>query len=246
MAKPHLRTWGWSILFLTIALAAKIQAQEVVATKIESAGTSSEVLTLSVRDAADAHGQRSQTSDKDPAAALTDWVKALDTLEATVVQQIYANGTLLEESRGRFAMAPPLLLWQIYEPFPQTILLDEERLQIYDQDLGQLTIQSLSNASGPMPADLLLQPDQLVNGEYAITRQIHGDEHTYRLAPRASSSLFQALDIVLTEGVLTSLSVYDWQGQHTRLLFERVLVNQPQPLTQFQLVVPEGTDVIRG
>jgi outer membrane lipoprotein carrier protein len=170
----------------------------------------------------------------------------LETLEATVMQGIYAGETLLEESWGRFAMAPPLLLWQIDEPFPQILLLDEERLQIYDQDLGQLTIQSLSNASAPMPVDLLMRPDRLADGDYTVTRQIVDDEQIYRLAPRASSSLFQALDIVLLDGVLTTLVIHDWQGQQTRLAFDNVSVNQPLPATKFQLVVPEGTDVIRG
>jgi outer membrane lipoprotein-sorting protein len=46
--------------------------------------------------------------------------------------------------------------------------------------------------------------------------------------------------------VITTLVIYDWQGQQTRLAFDNVSVNQPLPATQFQLVVPEGTDVIRG
>lgn len=182
----------------------------------------------------------------DPAVALANWMKRLETLEATVVQRIYANETLLEESRGRFVMAPPLLLWQIHEPFPQTLILDEAQLQIYDQDLEQLTIQSLSSASGPMPADLLMRPEQLVNGDYTITRRAVDGEEIYRLTPRGSSALFQMLDIILAGEVLTALVIYDWQGQQTRLLFDNVAVNQSLSEQQFQLIVPEGTDVIRG
>ena len=65
-------------------------------------------------------------------------------------------------------------------------------------------------------------------------------------SPRSSSSLFRALEIVLTGEVLTRLVIYDWQDQQTRLSFSNVSANQPLPATRFQLVVPEGTDVIRG
>lgn len=183
---------------------------------------------------------------EEPALELARWIMSLNSLEAKLIQRIYANGALLEESRGSFSMAPPLLLWHIREPFPQILLLDETRLQIYDEDLAQLTIQPLPNSVGQMPADLLMQPQQLVNGDYTVTHQIHGLDHTYRLTPSASSSLFQALDIVLTDGVLAALVIYDWQGQETRLLFDEVAVNEPLPPTRFQLVVPEGTDVING
>ena len=246
MPSPSQRAWLGPILCWVLLLAPQLQSQESVAPKAGPSGASPAGSRQSTSDGEGQLQQTSQPLEEDPAVSLARWMTGLETLEATVTQRIYANETLLEESRGRFAMAPPRLLWQIYEPFPQTLLLDEEQLQIYDQDLGQLTIQSLSNASGPMPADLLMRPDRLANGDYTITRRVLNDEQIYRLTPNASSTLFQALDIALIGGVLTTFVIYDWQGQQTRLAFDNVSVNQPLPATQFQLVVPEGADVIRG
>lgn len=240
------RAWCGLILCWVILLAPHLQSQALISAQIESMVDGPATPTQSTSNSVGPLQQTTQIVEEDPAVALARWMKGLETLEATVVQRIYASETLLEESRGHFAMAAPLLLWQIHEPFPQTLLLDEEWLQIYDQDLGQLTIQPLSNASGQMPADLLMRPDRLVNGDFTITRQTLGGEQIYQLAPRSSSSLFRALEIVLAGEVLTSLVIYNWQDQQTRLSFSNVSVNQPLPATRFQLVVPEGTDVIRG
>lgn len=179
-------------------------------------------------------------------SSLIQWLQGLETLEATLVQRIYANGELLEESQGNFAMAPPLLVWRILEPFPQTLLIDESQLQIYDEDLAQLTIRSRSASLGPLPADLLLQPELLANGDYRVSSQIRGDTITYRLSPSNGSSLFQAVDIVLVRGVLNQIAIYDWQDQQTLLSFTNVAMNRSLSPSRFRLAVPEGTDVIDG
>lgn len=179
-------------------------------------------------------------------SSLIQWLQGLETLEATLVQRIYANGELLEESQGNFAMAPPLLVWRIVEPFPQTLLIDESQLQIYDEDLAQLTIRSRSASMDLMPADLLMRPELLANGDYRVSSQIRGDTTTYRLSPSNGSSLFQAVDIVLVRGVLNQIAIYDWQDQQTLLSFTNVAVNRPLSPSRFRLAVPEGTDVIDG
>lgn len=242
-----LKRYLWACLLPTLSwanlMAPQLQAQGPSTSEIAPTVADSEA---PVESPYNVFNQSQQTVEENPASALAEWMRGLKTLEATVVQRVFANGNLVEESRGHFAMSPPLLLWQVYEPFPQTLLLDKERLQIYDEDLGQLSIQLLSNISGPMPADLLMKPDQLINGDYTITREVLGNDHTYRLVPTASSSLFQALDIVLAEDLLAALVIYDWRGQQTHLLFESVVLNQPLSPARFELVVPEGTDVIRG
>ena len=93
-----------------------------------------------------------------PAQALSQRMSALDGMRADIVQKIYANGVVLEESQGTMALAKPNLRWQIDTPLPQVILVRQNELQIYDEDLAQLTIRDWTDAQNETPADVLMEP----------------------------------------------------------------------------------------
>ena len=177
---------------------------------------------------------------------LVQWIASIGTLQASMVQRIFVDGVLLEESQGSFAMQAPHMRWEVTAPFPQILLLNDRQLQIYDADLAQLTLHDLGGDNAPLPGDLLMRPEQLANGDYLVTREQDDARVSYRLIPKASSTLFQAIDVTVKAGQLESLVIYDWQGQQTQMIFTQVQINQPIAPALFQLDVPEGTDVIHG
>lgn len=181
-----------------------------------------------------------------PAEQLAERLAGLNGVRAGIEQRIYADGTLLEQSQGSVAVARPNLLWQLDTPFPQIIILNDKQLKIYDPDLAQLTVRDLSAASGETPASLLVQPERLLNGDYSITQVNDQGQRAFRLSPKASSAIFQLLEIVFVDNVLESLTIWDWQRQQTKITFLDVSVEPSIPASLFELSVPEGTDVIRG
>jgi len=181
-----------------------------------------------------------------PAQALTQRMVALDGMRAAIVQKIYANGVVLEESQGSVALAKPNLRWQVDTPFPQVILVKRDELQIYDEDLAQLTIRDLSAAVSETPADVLMQPERLLSGDYTVTLDRVEAREVYRLFSDASSALFQRLDIVFAEDILESLTILDWQSQQTQILFVDVEILSELPASLFELSLPQDTDVVRG
>ncbi len=181
-----------------------------------------------------------------PAHSLTQRMSSLDGMRAGIVQKIYANGVLLEESQGSIALAKPNLRWQVDTPFPQVILVKQDELQIYDEDLAQLTIRDLADTVSETPADVLMQPERLLSANYRVTLDRADAHQVYRLYSDASSSLFQLLEIVFAEGVLASLTILDWQDQQTQIHFSDVEILSELPPSLFELSVPQDTDVIRG
>lgn len=181
-----------------------------------------------------------------PAQALSQRMSALDDMRADIVQTIYANGVVLEESQGSMALAKPNLRWQVDTPFPQVILAKQNELQIYDEDLAQLTIRDLSDAVSETPADVLMQPERLLGADVTVTLDRVEAREVYRLFSDASSALFQRLDIVFVSGVVESLTIVDWQNQQTQVFFSDVEILPELPPSLFELLVSEGTDVIRG
>ena len=181
-----------------------------------------------------------------PAQALSQRMSDLDGMRADIVQKIYAQGVLLEESRGSMALAKPNLRWQFDTPFPQVILVKQNELQIYDEDLAQLTIRDLSDAASETPADVLMQPERLLGADVTVTLDRVEAREVYRLFSEASSALFQRLDIVFVSGVVESLTIVDWQNQQTQVFFSDVEILPELPPSLFELLVSEGTDVIRG
>ena len=181
-----------------------------------------------------------------PAQALSQRMSSLNGMRAGIVQKIYANGVVLEESQGSMALAKPNLRWQVDTPFPQVIVVTQNKLQIYDEDLAQLTIRDLADTLSETPADVLMQPERLLSDDYSVTLSRAEAREVYRLFSDASSALFQRLEIVFAGDTVESLTILDWQSQQTQILFFDVEIPAELPGSLFELSVPQDTDVIRG
>lgn len=183
---------------------------------------------------------------KTASEALISHMSQLTGLRSDFVQTIYANGVIVESSKGSMALASPKLRWQVDAPFAQVIVVRPQRVEIYDADLAQLTIRETAADQTATPASLMMHPEHLLSADYQVSQFSDADTEVFRLTPTGSSVLFQSLEITFQQGTLESLVIIDWQGQQTQIRFENVLVDQNLPPALFELSVPAGTDVIRG
>ena len=177
---------------------------------------------------------------------LIAYIEGLEGLRSDFEQNVYANGLIVESSTGSMALAKPKLRWQVNAPFPQIIIVSPGRVEIYDPDLSQLTIQETGSNQIETPASLLMNPERLLSSSYEVNQVGSQDIRVFQLSSKGSSALYKRLEITFDKGTLKSLQIHDWQHQQTEILFENVVINQDLPPTLFQLAVPEGTDVIRG
>jgi len=183
---------------------------------------------------------------KTASEALIVHLNQLEGVRSGFVQTIYANGNIVESSKGSMALAKPKLRWQVDAPFAQVIVVRPQRIEIYDADLAQLTIRETSADQTATPASLLMHPEHLLSADYQVSQFGNADARVFRLTPTGSSALFQRLEISFERGTLESLVIIDWQEQQTQIRFENVLVDQNLSPSLFELSVPKGTDVIRG
>ena len=176
---------------------------------------------------------------------LIAYMSQLEGMQSDFVQNIYANGVIVESSKGSMALAKPKLRWQVDAPFAQVIIVSPERTEIYDEDLAQLTIRKTAAGQTATPASLLIHPERILSMGYQVTQIVSAGIKVFRLVPKGSSELFKSLEIVFAQGRLDSLRILDWQGQQTQIRFANVLVDQNLSPALFELTVPKGTDVIR-
>src|SRR5439155_26587966 len=66
------------------------------------------------------------------------------------------GGKLVQSSKGSFVfLRPGRFRWTYAKPVDQLIVGDGQRVWIYDRDLNQVTVRSISKALGSTPAALL-------------------------------------------------------------------------------------------
>jgi outer membrane lipoprotein carrier protein len=131
-------------------------------------------------------------------------------------------------------------------PFAQVIVAKGARLQIYDADLAQVTLQDLDASAGATPLTLLLGDTEALSTDFAIQRTDQGGQQHFFLYPKSETALFLQIELRFVDRKLQYLGVWDSAGQFTRIRLNQLKIDQTIADEVFELVLPEGTDVIRG
>ena len=93
-------------------------------------------------------------SDKEALAALfQDFDQVQTDFDQTIAD---GYGRILETSSGSLSISKPSARWEVIQPYPQIIVLNDKDLQIYDPDLEQVTERDLSDGWEEVPLALLL------------------------------------------------------------------------------------------
>ncbi len=183
------------------------------------------------------------------AEELTRLLKPVETLSADFEQTLVsASGQTLQQVTGELkAKRPGLFFWHTQPPLEQTIVTDGEKVWLFDPDLEQVTIQTLSQQLSNTPALLLSGEVSTIDREYEVATRDTGnpDSHIFVLKPKGVDSLFDTLQLAFTHGLLTTMELKDSLGQVTTLYFRDVEVNKEMEAKTFHFEIPPGIDVIR-
>ena len=205
----------------------------------------SALLSLAV-GSTDASATASADAD-DASAELISLIDAFDQVTGRFAQTIVdASLQTLEESSGSLALQRPKFRWQVETPFAQLIIADGAEMQIYDPDLAQLSLHDIDKNLGPTPLTILLGDTETLATEFIVSRSTDGAMQRFVLRPRSQSALFLQVELIFQGRLLERLAIWDSAGQLTRIQFSEMQLTQGIEAERFELILPEGTDVIRG
>ena len=159
-----------------------------------------------------------------------------------------ARGELIETQVGRVVFSRTLgLRWQIDAPFSQVMVVKRNALYVHDLDLEQLTVRNLRDLPDSAFTLLLMNASEESLAGFSVEHVASADRRLgvgYVLEPNDNASVFQRLQIYFFEGVMIRIDVVDHFGHQTEVLFRDPKANQVVELSEFDIAVPEGTDVI--
>lgn len=158
-----------------------------------------------------------------------------------------SKGTRVQETKGSFkAKKPDYFYWETNAPLAQKIFVYDGEITVYDPDLEQASVQILGDDFSATPALLFNGDAQGIAREFIVEERKGSEgEEQFLLFPVEDGSLFEVLRVRFKGSKLSDLRISDSLGQDTTISFIQTYVNSGLKPSDFQPVLPEGTDVIR-
>lgn len=177
---------------------------------------------------------------------LESFIQDVETFEASFEQTLYdADSEPLQVSLGTIQLKRPgKFVWTYSSPEEQQIVADGERIWMYDKDLEQVTVNTMSDRIAGTPLVLLMRAAPLEDS-FSI-KELGSAEgiNWVELTPKVDSSDFEQVFIGLNAAGLSAMELRDNFGQATQILFSDFKAGIELSDSLFEFVVPEGVDVI--
>ncbi len=190
-----------------------------------------------------------KADDNAAAEQLTAELNGYTTYQADFIQIVVdGSGSEVQESRGSLkAKRPGLFYWETERPMAQFIASNDEKVEVYDPDLEQVTIHALDQQVANTPAMLLSgEVDNLSENYDVSVSAISENANTYTLVPTSPDSLFVSLEMTFYDGKLEEMRLVDSLGQRSILSFNNIVLNDEISNSEFVLKYPDNVDVIQG
>ncbi len=176
---------------------------------------------------------------------LQTFFNTLKSLKADFTQDVFGPRRELQQStQGHVVVQRPgKFRWDYQSPYQQHIVADGEKVWLYDVDLEQITIKPQDATMANTPASLLSDAGQL-ESQFDVLAVMREEHDWFELIPKQPDSGFEALFIMLENGVIKEMELQDSFGQLTRMRFNNVIINKSYSANTFKLKIPKGVDVI--
>ena len=187
-------------------------------------------------------------SQETPQAQLSNLLRQMDTMSATVQQLILeSDGALLEESSIQMhVMRPSGFYWETLEPFPELVVTNGAVLWNYQPDLEQVVIENWDSSRAELAAELLSGRTDSLAEEYEIhiEKDVDEDMPVFRLLPLDQNSLYRRISISFDNTALLSIHLDSKNGQKTLWQFNKPQINQQLSSDLFNFQIPPGIDIV--
>lgn len=184
----------------------------------------------------------------DAAAELTAKLHAVDQIRADFDQTVSdPYGQVVEVSSGQLLLAKPNARWQTTSPYPQTLIIRGQFLQVYDPDLEQVTQRDISEGWEQVPLALLTGDVSDITQHFTIARDASEQAlDVFVLTPLSADAMFVSVKLRLREGALNRITIRDHGSQETVVNLSNYEAGVVVDSRAFSLELPPGTDVIDG
>ena len=181
----------------------------------------------------------------DAVDVLREFASSVKSARAGFTQTVTSpDGARRKTSSGSFEFArPDRFRFAYLKPFEQLIVADGRKVWLFDADLNQVTVRTMSQALAATPASLLAggAPDK----DFELSAAPDQDGLAWVLAkPRDKEGSIRSLRIGFRGKTLAALEILDAFGQRSLLQFTDLLANLPIAEDRFRFVPPKGADVI--
>lgn len=183
------------------------------------------------------------------ANALTLLLGLMQSMQAEFSQKIIDNkgGKVLQQSQGfMWLQRPGKFRWEVKSPTPQLIIANNAKLWIYDPDLSQVTIRSISKELGSTPALLLSDPSHALASNFTVSyaAEEHGVQW-FLLKPNDQDSMFAVIKLGFDKKfTVRGMILQDNLGHVTHVNFNNVKLNAKIVPALFNFKAPLKVDVI--
>jgi outer membrane lipoprotein carrier protein len=182
------------------------------------------------------------------ATELSNILKSIHSLRANFIQTVYDNrGKAIQHSNGRMALQRPgKFRWEVMKPIPQLIIANGSRLWIYDQDLQQVTIRSLSKTSGETPALLLSHVNTFIEKDFTVQTlsQKSMGEVWFSLKPKKPDNMFSFIEMGFLNKQIHEMRFKNNLGHRTLIQFKNLNTNVRLAASLFYFKSSTKIDVI--
>lgn len=139
---------------------------------------------------------------------------------------------------------PNMFRWDYNKPFEQQIISDGKQVFLYDTELEQVTVRTLSQAIGSSPAALLAGGADVE--KFFTLREVKkpGDLSWVLATPKNKDSGFERVFLGFKDGTLSAMEMLDTFGQTTSVTFSLVDMHPKVKVEQFLFKMPKGVDVV--
>jgi len=179
---------------------------------------------------------------------LQNHLSGLKTMKANFKQVIVDENNLpIQNSSGNMVLKRPgYFRWYTHQPNRQILIVNRQKLWIYDIDLAQMTINDIDTRQGSTPAVLLSDDTQRVVDLYKVsvksTKSL--DAHWFTLIPLSNEENYQWMKLSFKNSQLLKIELKDRMGQITKIQFSQIVLNKPVKNSLFQLESVSNVDII--
>ena len=176
---------------------------------------------------------------------LRDFHSNVKSFKASFTQKVYdESGSTIQSGSGKVVLLRPgMFRWDYAKPDKQVVISNGKKIWIYDLELEQVTIKTLSATIGQTPARVLSDTGSLDKNFKIIDEGKKGGALWVKLVPKKKDSQFKSIKIGFVKSIKV-MELIDNLGQRTRIEFANLKLNPSTKLSMFSFKVPKGVDVV--
>lgn len=167
-------------------------------------------------------------------------------LEAKFSQRTFdQHQRLISEGSGSFQYKKPdSVRWEIHTPIEQQIIINGEKIWVYDPDLEQVFVDNYIAGISTAPLFTLLGTEGKLSAGYSIQLSLDENKNsTFKLTAKKPNEPIRDIEISFMRETLKSLFIRT-HDQDSEFFFSNQRVNSNMSNSSFLFKIPPNVDII--